>query len=128
MKYYLNKIINSEFESAVEQVIERLTLEGFGVLTQIDIHNKLKENLNVDFRKYKILGACNPTFAYKALLKESKIGLMLPCNVIVEDLGNNKVEISTIDPMASLMLSDNLDLLVIATEIKDKLRSVLKSL
>ena len=107
MKYYINKTLSIGFESAVEKVTEALKKEGFGVLTQIDIQEKLKEKLDVDFRKYKILGACNPPNAYKALQHEDKIGLMLPCNVIVQELENNEIEVAAVDPVASMMAVEN---------------------
>jgi len=128
MKYYINKKINSEFENAIEKVTEALKTEGFGVLSEINIHDKLKEKLNVDFRKYRILGACNPSFAYKALQKEDKIGLLLPCNVIIQDLGNNEIEIAAIDPVASMMAVEKQDITGIAGEIKEKLIRVIDSL
>jgi uncharacterized protein (DUF302 family) len=128
MKYYINKKINSEFENAVGKVTEALETEGFGVLSQINMHDKLKEKLNVDFRKYIILGACNPSFAYKALQEEDKIGLLLPCNVIVQDLGNNEIEIAAIDPVVSMMAVEQQDIVGIAGEIKEKLIRVIASL
>jgi uncharacterized protein (DUF302 family) len=97
-------------------------------LSEINIHEKLKEKLNVDFRRYRILGACNPAYAYKALQAEDKIGTMLPCNVIVQELGNNEIEVAAIDPMASMMAIENTDLAGIAREIKEKLERVISSL
>ena len=128
MKYYISKTLSTEFESAVEQVTEALKKEGFGVLTQIDIQEKLKEKLDVDFRKYRILGACNPANAYKALQHEDKIGLMLPCNVIVQELENNGIEVAAVDPVASMMSVENPNLAGIAGEIKEKLERVIASL
>lgn len=128
MKYYINKTLSIGFESAVEKVTEALKKEGFGVLTQIDIQEKLKEKLDVDFRKYKILGACNPPNAYKALQHEDKIGLMLPCNVIVQELENNEIEVAAVDPVASMMAVENPNLAGIAGEIKEKLERVIASL
>jgi uncharacterized protein (DUF302 family) len=128
MKYYISKILKASFEQAVEQVTESLKAEGFGVLSEINIHEKLKEKLNVDFRRYRILGACNPAYAYKALQAEDKIGTMLPCNVIVQELGNNEIEVAAIDPMASMMAIENTDLAGIAREIKEKLERVISSL
>jgi uncharacterized protein (DUF302 family) len=112
----------------VEQVTEALKAEDFGVLTQIDIHEKLKEKLDVDFRKYKILGACNPLYAYKALQFEDKIGVMLPCNVIVQELDNAEIEIAAVNPVASMMAIENKDLSGIALEINEKLERVIASL
>lgn len=109
-------------------ITESLKKEGFGVLTEIDIQEKLKEKLNVIFRKYKILGACNPAYAYKALLLEDKIGTMLPCSVIVQELENNEIEVAAVDPVASMMAIENPDLVGIAGEIKEKLERVIASL
>ena len=128
MKYYINKTITSEFNKAVELVTEALKKEGFGVLSEIDIQQKLKEKLDVDFRKYKILGACNPPNAYKALQQEDKIGTMLPCNVILQEVGENKVEVAAVDPVASMMAVENKQLAAIAGEIKEKLERVMASL
>lgn len=128
MKYYISKKISTDFESAIEQVTEALKKEGFGVLTQIDIQEKLKEKLDVDFRKYRILGACNPSSAYKALQHEDKIGVMLPCNIIVQELGKNVIEVAAIDPVASMMAVENPKLSGIAGEIKEKLERVIASL
>jgi len=128
MKYYISKKLNSSFEEAVKQVKEGLMTEGFGVLSEIDLDQKFKEKLNVDFRKYKILGACNPSFAYKALQSEDKIGTMLPCNVIVQELGADETEVAAIDPVASMMAIDNKDVAEIAKEIKEKLNRVISGL
>lgn len=128
MSYYIDTKINTSFEAAVELVTEALKKEGFGVLSEISVHNTLKEKLNVDFRKYKILGACNPTFAYKALQYETKIGTMLPCNVVVQELGKDEIEVTAVDPVASMMAIDNPQLADIATEIKEKLTRVILSL
>lgn len=128
MKYYINKTIAANFEQAIELVTEALKTEGFGVLSEIDIQQKLKEKLDVDFRKYKILGACNPPNAYKALQREDKIGTMLPCNVIVQEIGDNQVEVAAVDPAASMMAVDNKELTNIAGDIKSKLERVITSL
>lgn len=98
MAYYFSKILNLSFDEAVSKVTEELKKEGFGILTDIDVQATLKKKLNVDFRKYRILGSCNPPFAYQALLKEDKIGTMLPCNVIVQEMPGGKVEVAAIDP------------------------------
>lgn len=128
MKYYISKKINSSFEQAVNKVTESLKQEGFGILSEIDIHDKLKEKLNVDFRKYKILGACNPPYAYKALQNEDKIGTMLPCNVIVQENDKNDIEVAAVDPVASMTAIENQQLAGIAGEIKGKLERVIASL
>ncbi|MDP3432219.1 MAG: DUF302 domain-containing protein [Bacteroidota bacterium] len=128
MKYYISKKINTDFDQAILLVTESLKKEGFGVLTEINIQDKLKEKLNVDFRKYKILGACNPAYAYKALQMEDKVGTMLPCSVIVQELGNNEIEVAAVDPIASMMAIENPALAEIAGEIKGKLERAIASL
>ncbi|MBL7972193.1 MAG: DUF302 domain-containing protein [Prolixibacteraceae bacterium] len=128
MKYYISKKIDATFEQAIDRVKESLENEGFGVLSEINIHDKLKEKLNVDFKRYTILGACNPAYAYKALQHEDKIGTMLPCNVIVQELGKNEVEVAAIDPVASMMAIENPKLAKLAGEIKKKLERVIESL
>ena len=128
MKYYISKTIKTSFENAEIQTIEALKKEGFGVLTEIDIQEKLKEKLNVEFRKYKILGACNPPKAYEALQHEDKIGVMLPCNVIIQELANNEIEVAAVDPAASMMAVENKALANIAGDIKAKLERVIASL
>lgn len=125
MKYYIEKTTNYSFDEAVEKVTEELKKEGFGILSEINIHEKLKEKLNVDFRKYRILGACNPPNAYKALQAENKIGTMLPCNVIVQELDNGKTEVAAVDPVASMMAVGNAELESIAKEIRTKLQKVI---
>jgi uncharacterized protein (DUF302 family) len=128
MKYYFNKTINSGFEQAVQHVTEALKKEGFGVLSEIDIKEKLKEKLDIDFRKYTILGACNPPSAYKALQQEDNIGTMLPCNVILQELDHNQIEVGAVNPVASMMAVENSNLAGIANEIKEKLTRVINSL
>jgi len=128
MSYYFNKTLQTGFEDAVTKVTEALKTEGFGVLTEIDIQATLKKKLNVDFRKYKILGVCNPTFAYKALVVEDKIGLMLPCNVVVQETSKGHVEISAINPVESMMAIENVNLNYIADEVQMKLKKVIASL
>ena len=126
--YYISKKIDATFEQAIDEVKEALGIEGFGVLSEINIHEKLKEKLDVNFRRYTILGACNPAYAYKALQNEDKIGTMLPCNVVIQELGKNEIEVAAIDPIASMMAIENPKLAIIAAEIKDKLERVIKSL
>ena len=128
MSYYFNKIVEHNFEDAIEKVTEELQKEGFGILTEIDVKATLKKKLDVDFRKYIILGACNPGFAHKALLSENKIGTMLPCNVVVQENDEGKVEVSAVDPMASMQAVENSDLKNIATEIRAKLKNVINNL
>jgi uncharacterized protein (DUF302 family) len=128
MKYYFSKTINESFEGAIEKVTEALKAEGFGILTEIDVQATLKKKLDVDFRPYKILGACNPPFAHKALLAEDKIGTMLPCNVIVQQQDNGKVEVAAIDPMASMQAVENESLGEVAEAIRGRLKKVVESL
>jgi uncharacterized protein (DUF302 family) len=128
MKYYISKTITADFDQAVLQVTEALKKEGFGVLTEINIQEKLKEKLNVDFRKYKVLGACNPAYAYQALQQEDKIGTMLPCSVIVQQLENNEIEVAAVDPIASMMAIENPALASLAAEVKEKLERAIASL
>ena len=128
MKYYIEKTLYTDFDTAVGKIREELKQEGFGVLSEIDIHEKLKEKLNVTFRKYKILGACNPPFAYKALKLENKIGTMLPCNIIVQEIDSNSVEVAAIDPIASMMAVENPSIEPVAKEIQEKLKLVIQSL
>lgn len=128
MKYYITKKIDATFEQAIDRVKESLGIEGFGVLSEINLHDKFKEKLNVDFRKYTILGACNPAYAYKAVQNEDKIGTMLPCNVVVQDLGKNVIEVTAVDPVASMMAIENPKLAPIAEEVKRKLTRAIESL
>ncbi len=128
MKYYFEKTIDCSFEKAVERVTEELKKEGFGVLTEIDVADTMKKKLDVDFRKYTILGACNPSFAHKALQAEDKIGAMLPCNVIVQHVSDDQTEIAAVDPVASMQSVQNNELTEIATEIRSKLENVIHSL
>jgi uncharacterized protein (DUF302 family) len=128
MKYYIRKKIDATFEQAIDEVRESLGIEGFGVLSEINMHDKLKEKLNVDFRRYTILGACNPEYAYKALQCEDKIGTMLPCNIVVQEIGKNKIEVAAVDPVASMMAIENPELAALAGEIKAKLERVIESL
>ncbi len=128
MKYFFEKTTEYAFDEAVDKVTEELKKEGFGVVSEINIHEQLKEKLDIDFRKYKILGACSPAKAYEALQVENKIGTMLPCNVIVQELENGKVEVAAVNPVASMMAVDNSKLIEIATEIKEKLQRVIHAL
>ena len=129
MNYYINKTLkNISFEEGIEKISEALKTEGFGILTVIDLKETLKKKLDVDFYNYKILGACNPQFAYKALQAEDKIGTMLPCNVIVQEIEEGKIEVAAIDPMASMQAVQNPNLQSIAEQVQAKLRSVIASL
>ena len=125
MKYYFEKTTDYTFEEAVKRVTEELKKEGFGVLTEIDVTATLKKKLDVDFRNYRILGACNPPVAYKALKVEDKIGTMLPCNVIVQQKTETQVEIAAIDPIVSMQAIENEQLANIANEIRSKLERVI---
>jgi uncharacterized protein (DUF302 family) len=128
MNYYFTKTVNYDFDKAIERVTEELKNEGFGVLTEIDVKETLKKKLNVDFIRYRILGACNPGFAYEALQAEDKIGTMLPCNVIVQEHDNGKVEVSAIDPVASMMAIENGKLAKVALQVREKLNRVIEKL
>ncbi|GEM_PF-61077 len=127
MKYYIEKTTEYTFDEAIEKVTDELKKEGFGVLSEINIHEQLKEKLDVDFRKYKILGACSPAKAYEALQFENRIGTMLPCNVIVQELDNGKVEVAAVNPVASMMAVNKQGLIEVATEIKEKLQRVINA-
>jgi len=128
MNYYFNKTLNEDFNTVIESVTEALRNEGFGILTEIDIKETLKKKLDIDFKKYRILGACNPPYAHKALEAEDKIGTMLPCNVIVQEINPGIVEVAAINPMASMMAVDNKQLMEIADEITAKLKNVIEKL
>lgn len=128
MKYYFNKTLHQDFEKVIDRVTEALKKEGFGILTEIDIKATLKKKLDVDFKKYKILGACNPPHAFRALQAEDKIGTMLPCNVIVQEIEDGLVEVAAVNPMASMQAVDNTQLGEIAQEITTKLEKVIESL
>lgn len=128
MQYSFNKILDMSFDDALNRVVDELKKEGFGVLTDIDVQMTLKKKLDVDFRKYRILGACNPPFAYKALQAESRIGTMLPCNVIVQETERGKVEVSAINPISSMQAIENPELQDIANQVQAKLKKVVESL
>ncbi|MBS1605550.1 MAG: DUF302 domain-containing protein [Bacteroidetes bacterium] len=128
MQYYFSKELMMGFEDAVTTVTEALSEEGFGVLTDIDIKATLKKKLDKDFRNYRILGACNPPFAFKALLAEDKIGTMLPCNVIVQEKEQGRVEVAAINPLATMVTINNDALREVAVEIKERLERVVRGL
>jgi uncharacterized protein (DUF302 family) len=125
MTYHFSKIVSLSMDDAVSKVTEALKLEGFGVLTEIDVQKTLKSKIDVDFRPYRILGACNPGFAHKALLAEDKIGAMLPCNVIVQEKSPGTVEVSAVDPVESMKAVNNPALGEIATEVRVRLQRVI---
>jgi len=129
MSYYFNKVlVGKSFDDAIELVTAELKNEGFGILTEIDVKETLKKKIDVDFKKYKILGACNPHFAHKALTSEDKIGVLLPCNVIVEEHENGEVEVSVVDPIASMGAVENEALGSLALEVQQKLLKVIETL
>jgi uncharacterized protein (DUF302 family) len=128
MTYYFGKTLKMPFDQAIQHVTEALAGKGFGVLTTIDVRATLKKKLNIEFRPYTILGACNPQFAHKALQSEDKIGTMLPCNVVVQEAGAGEVEVSAVDPVASMAAIDNPKLEPIAGEVRSLLMQVVASL
>ncbi|OYV39574.1 MAG: hypothetical protein B7Z81_03150 [Acidocella sp. 20-61-6] len=125
MDYHFSTTMNGPFEDAVEATKAMLKQHGFGVLTSIDVQATLKEKLGVDFRAYRILGACNPQMAYKALQAEDNIGTMLPCNVILQDRGDGMIEVSAVDPVASMQAIDNPDLGEVAQKVREQLKAVI---
>lgn len=126
MKYYIDKIVELSFDEAVERVKSVLPNYGFGVVTEFDIDTKLKEKLNVDFRKYKVLGACSPKYAYEALQQESLIGTMLPCNIVIQQLNAKEVQVAAIDPVASMIAVENPKLNEAASFIKNELEKIIE--
>ena len=125
MQYYFNKILHADFDQAILKVTEALKTEGFGIITQIDMQAKLKEKLGVDFKRYTILGACNPAFAHKALQIEEKIGTMLPCNVVVIDREDGTTEVIAVHPKASMMAVQNAGMESLADEVTGKIKRVI---
>jgi uncharacterized protein (DUF302 family) len=128
MSYHFSKTVNLPFEQAVAMTIEALKRHGFGVLTEIDVKETLKKKLDVDFRPYRILGACNPKMAYQALMAEDKIGTMLPCNVIVQERDSSHSEVSAVDPVASMQAIENPDLGNIAGQVRSMLQEVISEI
>ena len=128
MTYHFSKTLKASFEEAIARTTEALKEEGFGVLTEIDVKATLKEKLDVDFRNYRILGACNPPLAYRALQAEDKIGLMLPCNVIVQEIAPGEVEVAVIDPLVAMASVGNPDLKSVGQEVQAKMKAVIDSL
>ena len=125
MEYYFSKTLNVTFDEAVKLTTEALKSEGFGVISEINMHEKLKEKLGVDYKKYKILGTCNPAYAFKALQSEDKIGTMLPCNVLVIEQDQDKIEIAAVNPIASMQAIENPELGNVAQQVTDKLKKVI---
>jgi uncharacterized protein (DUF302 family) len=128
MTYYFSKTVAGKFATVIERTVAALKQEGFGVLTEIDVQATLKQKIGADFRPYRILGACNPPLALKALTAEDKIGTMLPCNVIVQDLGDGRVEIAAINPLVAMEKVGNPGLAAIAGDVAAKLERVVVSL
>lgn len=128
MSYHFTRVLDTSFDEAISRVTAVLADHGFGVLTTIDVKATLKKKLDVDFRPYTILGACNPHFAHKALQREDKIGTMLPCNVLVEQKAAGQVEVSAVDPLASMQAIANPDLAEVANEVRERLKTVIETL
>ena len=128
MSYYFSKTLAVDFDEAVRRTTEVLKKEGFGIITEIDVKQTLKAKIGIDFRNYRILGACNPKLAHEALQLEDKIGTMLPCNVVVQEIGNNQTEIAAIDPVASMQAIDNPRLIQAAKRVQALLRTVIEAL
>ena len=128
MGYYFSKVLPLGFEQAVERTTAALRQAGFGIITEIDVKDTLKKKIGVDFRNYRILGACNPALAYEALQLEDKVGMMLPCNVIVQEVADGKTEVAAIDPVASMQAIDNPRLAEAAARVQAMLRNVVENL
>ncbi len=128
MNYYYNKTVKGNFEDIIDKVSKELENEGFGVLTDIDLKATFKKKLDVDFQNYRILGACNAPYAHKALAAEDKVGTMLPCNVIVQQLDDDSIEIAAVNPLASMQAIENSELKGIAEEISEKLKKVISKI
>ena len=129
MAYYFNTVIEkSSFDKVLEKLTEDLKSEGFGILTEIDVQATFKKKLDIDFKKYKILGACNPQFAYKAIKAEDKIGVFLPCNIVVEENNEGNIEVSAVDPIASMVSVENEELGSLAREVQERLKNVILNL
>lgn len=128
MSYHFSKTVEGEFDAVIDRVTEALKAEGFGILTDIDVQATFRKKLDVDFRKYRILGACNPVLAHKALESEDKIGTMLPCNVVVQQQPDGTVEVSAVDPVTSMQAVGNPDLGAVAEVVRGKLKAVVAAL
>ena len=128
MSYYFAKTINGGFDDAVARVTEALKQEGFGLITQIDVKDTFRQKLGVEFRNYRILGACNPKLAFEALSIEDKVGTMLPCNVVVQETADHRIEVAAIDPVASMRAIDNAELEKAAQLVRGKLQQVIAGL
>ena len=128
MSYYISKTTDLSFDESLIKVEEELKKEGFGILTEIDVQATFKKKLDVDFKKYKILGACNPTIAHKALTSEDKLGVLLPCNIVVEENDNNEVEVSAVNPIVAMGTVGNESLGEFASMITEKLQKVIDNI
>jgi uncharacterized protein (DUF302 family) len=128
MNYYFSKMVNDNFDNVITKVTEELQKEGFGIITEINVTETFKKKLNVTFKNYRILGACNPVFAYQALKVEEKVGTMLPCNVIVVEMSETKVEVSAINPVASMETINNPELHELAKQVSEKLERVIQNI
>ena len=128
MNYYFNTQLSTDFETAKKKVVAEVEKQGFGIRTEIDVKATFKKKLDVDYRKYQILGGCSPSFAHKALKAEDKVGTMLPCNVILQELENGQVEVAAVNPTASMQAIENKELASIASEISGKLQKVIAAL
>ena len=126
MSYHISKIVDLSFDEAVSKTIEELKKEGFGVLTDVDVKAVLKKKIDVDFTQYRILGACNPPLAYETLKAEDRVGLMLPCTVLVRETKDGGVEVSAIDPMSAMSVVGNEALAETGALVRDKLATVIK--
>lgn len=128
MKYFNTKIVDYSYDEALVKVAEELKKEGFGVLTEIDVKETLKKKIDVDFRRYKIMGACNPSFAHKAISAEDNLGVLLPCNFVVQENKDGKTQISSVNPLVSMQSVENENLAPIAKEVSEKLSRVMNNL
>lgn len=128
MNYYFSKISKNNFEDTLQKIDTELKKVGFGILTEIDVQDTLKKKLDVEFRKYKILGACNPQIAYQVLSNEDKIGVLLPCNIIVQEKGNNEVEVAIVNPLVAMQAVEKKSLTTFAIEATEKLKKVLENI
>ena len=128
MNYYMAAVLPISFDEALERTEEALKQEGFGIISRIDIQEALKTKIGVDYRPYTILGACNPKLAYEALQIDDKVGTMLPCNVVVQELGPQRIEVAAIDPVASMQAIENAELTKAASEVRTRLGRVIESL
>ena len=127
MSYHISRTVDMSFDDAVSKVTEELKKEGFGILTEMDVKATLKEKLDVDFREYVILGTCNPPFAYEALKREDKVGILLPCNVVVQEHGAGNVEVSAVDPLTAMEIARNPNLQELGKQVHGKLKSAIES-